>query len=95
MGAKQLEKPVVNATLEEDISNNSDSVNLVRGYFTIKNNEFYVTSTGGQKPSMLRSMSSANCLIIVPGEIVKLRAGEKVPIQLIDHEEISGAFKTF
>ncbi|NQS75301.1 MAG: molybdopterin molybdotransferase MoeA [Peptococcaceae bacterium] len=88
MGAKQLEKPVVNATLEEDINNNSDSVNLVRGYFTIKNNEFYVTSTGGQKPSMLRSMSGANCLIIVPGKIVKLRAGEKVPIQLIDHEEI-------
>lgn len=88
MGAKRLEKPVVNATLEEDVNNNSGSVSLVRGCFTIRNNEFYVSSTGGQKPSMLRSMSDANCLMIVPGKIAKLRAGEKVPIQLIDHEEI-------
>lgn len=88
MGAKQLEKPVVNAILEEDVNNNSGSVNLVRGYFTIRNNEFYVSSTGRQKPSMLRSMSGANCLMIVPENMAKLRAGEKVPIQLIDHEEI-------
>jgi molybdopterin molybdotransferase len=60
----------------------------LRGFFTIKNNEFYVSTTGNQKPSMLRSMSDANCLIIIPESVTKVNAGEKVTIQLIDHDEI-------
>ncbi len=87
MGAIKIKKPVVNAFLEEDI-NSSKVHHLLRGCFTLKNNEFYVSTTGNQKPSVLRSMSAANCLIIVPENITKVRAGEKVAIQLIDHDEI-------
>ena len=87
MGAKKITKPIVNAFLEEDI-NSAKVHHLVRGYFTIKNNEFYVSTTGNQKPSVLRSMSDANCLIIIPENITKVKAGEKVAIQLIDHDEI-------
>jgi len=87
MGARRINKPIINATLEEDISS-SKIHNLLRGYFTIKNNEFYVSTTGNQKPSVLRSMSAANCLIIVPENITNLRAGEKVAVQLINHDEI-------
>jgi len=87
MGATRVKKPIVNAFLEEDI--NSGKVHhLLRGYFTIKNNEFYVSTTGNQKPSVLRSMSDANCLIIIPENIIKVKAGEKVAIQLIEHNEI-------
>jgi molybdopterin molybdotransferase len=46
------------------------------------------SDTGNQKSSVLRSMSDANCLIIVPEDTTRMRAGEKVAIQLIDHEEI-------
>jgi molybdopterin molybdotransferase len=89
MGAKRINKPIVNAFLEEDVrASQSGKVHLMRGYFTIKNNEFYVSTTGNQKPSLLRSMSDANCLIIIPGGIAKLKAGEKVAIQLMDHNEI-------
>jgi len=87
MGAKRIMKPIVNAVLEDDISS-AKAHHLMRGYFTIKNNEFYVSKTGYQKPSMLRSMSKANCLIIIPENITKVKAGEKVAIQLIDHDEI-------
>lgn len=87
MGAKKIKKPIVNAFLEEDI-NSAKVHHLVRGFFTIKNNEFYVSTTGNQKPSVLRSMSAANCLIIIPENITKVKAGEKVAIQLIDHDEI-------
>ena len=87
MGAKRITKPIVNAFLEEDIIS-VEVYHLVRGQFTIKNNEFYVSPTGHQKPSMLRSMSVANCLIIIPEEVTKVKAGEKVAIQLIDHDEI-------
>ena len=87
MGAIKIKKPVVNAFLEEDIKS-SKVHHLLRGCFTIKNNEFYVSTTGNQKPSVLRSMSAANCLIVVPENITKVKAGEKVAIQLIDHDEI-------
>jgi molybdopterin molybdotransferase len=88
MGATQINKPVVNAFLEEDIQKKSGKINLLRGYFTIKNNEFHVFTTGSQKTSVLHSMSSANCLIIIPENITEVKAGEKVAIQLIDHAEI-------
>jgi molybdopterin molybdotransferase len=87
MGATRIKKPVVNAFLEEDIKS-VKVYHLMRGYFTIRNNEFYVSPTGNQKPSVLRSMSDANCLIVVPEDVTKVKAGEKVAIQLIDHDEI-------
>jgi molybdopterin molybdotransferase len=87
MGAKKIAKPIVNAFLEKDII--SVGVHhLVRGQFTIKNNEFYVAPTDHQKPSMLRSMSVANCLIVIPEQVTEVRAGEKVAIQLIEHDEV-------
>jgi len=88
MGARKIDKPVVNAFLEEDISTPNSSVNLLRGQFIVKNNRFYVSTTGSQKPSVLRSMSKANCLIVVPEHTEELKAGETVAIQLIDHDEI-------
>ncbi len=88
MGATKIDKPLVSAFLEEDVSTHSGGVNLLRGYFTIKNNEFYVSTTGSQKSSVLRSMSKANCLIVIPENSKEVKAGEKVAIQLIDHDEI-------
>jgi len=87
MGANRINKPIVNAFLEEDIASGK-IFHLVRGHFSIKNNEFYVSKTSHQKPSMLRSMSDANCLIMIPETITEVKAGEKVAIQLIDHDEI-------
>jgi molybdopterin molybdotransferase len=88
MGARKIAKPMVNAFLKEDINKKSGKVNLLRGYFTIKNNEFFVTTTGNQNSSVLLSMSNANCLIILPENVTRLKAGEKVAIQLIGHNEI-------
>lgn len=87
MGANKIAKPIVNAILEDDIRS-PKIYHLLRGLFTIRNNDFYVSKTAGQKPSMLRSMSVANCLIIVPENITEVSAGDKVSIQLIDHDEI-------
>jgi molybdopterin molybdotransferase len=88
MGARKIDKPIVDAVLDEDIENRSGTVNLMRGCFVIRNNEFHVSTTGSQKPSMLRSMSKANCLIVIPKTVKRVRAGEKVTIQLIDHDEV-------
>ena len=89
MGAKRINKPVVNAVLEESINKKQTSkVRLLRGCFTIKNNEFYVSTTGDQKSSVFRSMSEANCLIMLPENVSRVQAGEKVAIQLINHDEV-------
>jgi molybdopterin molybdotransferase len=89
MGAKRINKPIVNAFLEEDIDKQSGRVFLARGYFTIKNNEFYVLPVADNRDSsVLRTMSEANCLIVIPENITKVKAGEKVAIQLIEHDEI-------
>jgi len=87
MGATRIKKPIVNAILEEDIRS-AEIHHLMRGFFTIKNNEIHVSPTANQKPSMLRSMSAANCLIILPENVLRAKAGEKVAIELIDHDEI-------
>ncbi len=88
MGAKRTRKPVVSAFLEEEIKKKPGKVHLLRGYFTVRNNDFYVSTTGNQNSSVLRSMSDANCLIVIPEDVTRVRAGEKVAIQLIYHEEI-------
>jgi len=88
MGARKIYKPLVSAFLEEDLAKHFTTVNLLRGYFTIRDQEFYVSTTGSQKSSVLRSMSKANCLIVIPENTKELKAGDKVAIQLIDHDEI-------
>jgi len=88
MGAKKITKPIVNAVLEEDLSKKPRVKNLVRGYFSIKDNEFHVSTTGNQGSSVLRSMNEANCLIVIPEGVTEVKAGEKVAIQLILHDEI-------
>jgi molybdopterin molybdotransferase len=88
MGAKKINKPVVSAIIKEDISKQSGKVNLMRGIFTINDNQFFVSTTGNQNSSILRSMSDANCLIVLPENIENIKEGEKVLIQLIEHDEI-------
>jgi molybdopterin molybdotransferase len=88
MGAKKITKPIVNAILEEDLSKKPRVKNLVRGYFTVKDNEFHVSTTGNQGSSVIRSMNDANCLIVIPEGVTEVKAGEKVAIQLILHDEI-------
>jgi molybdopterin molybdotransferase len=88
MGTRRISKPIVNAFLEEDFTKQSGKTHLLRGHFSIRNNEFYVSTTGNQKSSVLRSMSQANCLIIIPENVTRVDKGERVSIQLIDHDEI-------
>jgi molybdopterin molybdotransferase len=88
MGAKKIEKPFVNAVLKEDIKKKAGRTHFIRGYFTIENGDMHVSTTGPQGSGILRSMSEANCLIVLPMNVEKVNSGEKVLIQLINHEEI-------
>ncbi len=88
MGARRIEKPMVQAVLEEDISKKPGRIHFIRGHFTVKNGALHVSTTGPQGSGILRSMSMANCLIVVSEMTEKVKAGEMVTIQLIRHGEI-------
>ncbi len=89
MGARRIHKPVVEAILTEDIDKSpAGKVHLLRGRFTLRDHRLHVATTGNQKSSLLRSMSEANCLIVLPADRPRVKAGEKVIIQLIDHDEV-------
>jgi len=88
MGARRIEKPLVRAVLAEDIRKKTGRTHFVRGIFSVLDGNFSVSTTGPQGSGILRSMSDANCLIIIPEETGNLRAGETVLIQLIEHGEI-------
>lgn len=88
MGSSKIAKPVLTAILKEDIRKKVGRKNLLRGFFSIKDGTLFVSTTGPQGSGILRSMSQANCIIIVPLEVDRIPAGDKVSIQLIDHEEI-------
>ncbi len=88
MGAARISKPVVKARLLEDIRKKAGRTHYIRGYFSLQNGEWHVTSTGPQGSGILRSMSEANCLIILPQEMTKAGMGDLVDIQLIHHDEI-------
>lgn len=88
MDARRIDKPVVAAIVNEDIVTQAGCVNLLRGVFTTRNNEFYLSTTGGQKSPVLRSMSEANCLIVIPAGCTSVKAGERVAVQLTEHDEV-------
>ena len=88
MGANNTEKPFVNAIIKEDIKKKTGRTNFIRGHFTIVNGDFHVSTTGPQGSGILRSMSEANCLIVLPMDIEQVKSGDKILIQLIHHEEI-------
>ncbi len=88
MGARRIEKPMINAILEEDIKKKPDREHFIRGYFSIRDGVVFVNTTGPQGSGILRSMSMANCLIILPIGVASVKAGDTITIQLINHEEI-------
>lgn len=87
-GSEKIDKPVIYAVTEEDLTKKEGRRYFLRGNYTIKNGEFFVKSTGPQGSGILTSMSSANCLIILNEKVEIIKAGEKVQIELIRHGEI-------
>lgn len=87
-GNYKITKPVLKATTTEIITKNLKRKHFIRGIFHIKDGKLFVGTTGRQGSGILTSMSSSNCLIIIPAEIESIKMGELVDIQLTEHSEI-------
>lgn len=55
-----------------------------RGIYSIENGQFVVETTGNQSSGAFRSMSLANCFVVLERERGRIEAGETVNIQLFN-----------
>jgi molybdopterin molybdotransferase len=84
MGCRHIFRPVVEATLKEEIKKMVGRRYFVRGTVSLERDQYVVTTTGEQGSGILRSMVKANGLIVIPEDREIVRAGEKVRVQLLD-----------
>ncbi|MGA2515326.1 MAG: gephyrin-like molybdotransferase Glp [Thermodesulfobacteriota bacterium] len=85
MGCRHIFRPLVEATLKEEIKKIIGRRYFVRGFVSLEKDQYVVTTTGEQGSGILRSMVKANGLIVIPEDREIVRAGEKVKVQLLDN----------
>jgi molybdopterin molybdotransferase len=83
-GHRQLFRPLIEAVLKEEIKKMVGRRYFIRGSVSFEKDQYFVTTTGEQGSGILRSMVKANGLIVIPEDQEKVRAGEKVRVQLLD-----------
>jgi len=84
MGHRQLFRPVIEATLKEDIRKEPGRRHFIRAQVSFEKDGYFVTVTGSQGSGILKSMVRANGLIVIPEDREIVRAGERVKVQLLD-----------
>ncbi len=84
MGHRKITRPVIDAVLKEDIRKEPDRRHFVRALVSFEDDRYMVTMTGDQGSGILRSMVKANGLVVIPEGRDRVRAGEKVKVQLLD-----------
>jgi molybdopterin molybdotransferase len=84
MGHRQLFRPTIEAILKEDIEKEPGRRHYIRALVSFEKDRYFVTTTGAQGSGILRSMVRANGLVVIPDNQERVRAGEKVVVQLLD-----------
>jgi molybdopterin molybdotransferase len=84
MGHRELFRPVIEAVLKEDIQKQPGRRHFIRASVTFEKDHYAVTVTGAQGSGILKSMVRANGLIVIPDDCERVRAGERVKVQLLD-----------
>jgi len=81
----QTDRPLITlrATATEDIKKQPGRKEFQRGIVTEENGVLRVSLTGSQGSHILRSMSQANCLIILQHDNAGIKKGQQVDIQLL------------
>ena len=86
MGHRHIHRPVIEAILQEDIYKKPGRRHYLRAVVSLRNDQYVVTTTGGQESDILNSMVRANGLIVIAEDRELIRAGEKVKVQLLSSE---------
>lgn len=85
MGANPLPSvPLLSATCAEPLRKAAGRTEFQRGVLAAENGEWVVRPTGAQGSGILRSMSDANCFIILAPEQTSVASGDSVRVQIFD-----------
>ena len=76
--------PLLKAVSSENLRKVPGRTEFQRGVLFHEGGEWKVRTTGQQGSGVLRSMSEANCFIVLEHERGKVEAGELVPVQLFE-----------
>ncbi|MDO8886886.1 gephyrin-like molybdotransferase Glp [Candidatus Oleimmundimicrobium sp.] len=87
MGKNHIFRPEVDAIFEHDLKKKPGRAFFVRVNVRRKNGEFYVSLTGPQGSGILKSMSLANGIAVIPAETTLVKTGDKVKVHLINLPE--------
>ncbi len=84
LGKTNLQKPTIQAVLEEPIYNTDGRRVYARAIVTKRDGQYYAKLTGLQSSGVLTSMARANGLAICPDDVPEKKAGEVVDVQMLD-----------
>jgi molybdopterin molybdotransferase len=87
MGRRNLEKPTIQAILEDGVVNTDDRRIFTRVWVTREGEEFHARLTGPQGSGILTSMSSANGLAIIPENVKETFPGTVVEVIMLGWDE--------
>lgn len=89
-GRNDIYRPILQATLEEEVKKHPGKKQFMRAIITIQNGEYRVRTTGDQDSHILLSLVKANALMILPEEGDRVKAGEKVAVQMLSDLFVAG-----
>jgi len=87
MGKRNLEKPTIEAVLEDRIFNNDGRRVFTRAIIEKREGRYYARLTGPQGSGVLTSMSLANGLVIVPEDVAEVKPGDTIRVMMLDWNE--------
>jgi molybdopterin molybdotransferase len=87
MGKKNLGKPVVEAILEDTVKNDAGRRIYDRAIVEKRDGHYYARLTGPQGSGILKSMSLANGLVLIPEEKKAVQKGDTVQALMLDWNE--------
>lgn len=82
-GQTKILRPLITATLQEDIHKRPGRRQFLRAILSLENGTYQVRSTGAQGSAVLMSLVKANALMILPEEGDCIKAGESIKVQVL------------
>jgi molybdopterin molybdotransferase len=84
MGRSDPDLPLLRAKAETAMRKKPGRTEYQRGILELKNGEWSVRITGAQGSGILRSMSEANCFVVLGHEQEAVKAGDYVEVMVMD-----------
>lgn len=83
-GHRNIFRPVLKAISVENLEKKAGVKNFLRAIVKREKDKYIVKTTGNQGSGILKSMVTANALIILGEKETKIKKGDKVTVQLLD-----------